>query len=225
MGAGSLVCSSNEHSEPHFDDDKDNFLLSDKGMSSWYIGKEQFMLLALPPSSFQMQSKFLHLISRLIKHFWQAAFLLRLCFPWLCRLLPSEPSNPCAKFILQFSFPSIKHLLNATGTAFSVSALSVELLVFTKCFIHKVVHMFNFHRQIMVQLFSWLNTDWTSYGSLVAAAPLNSGSTCILSVIKHRTATQLMIYGVISAVAPHSSPPRTTSPQSMPKSGIWTVTK
>ena len=125
---------------------------SDKGMSSWYIGKEQLVLLALPPSSFQMQSKVLHLLSQLIKHFWQAAFLLRLCFPWLCRLLPSQPSNPCAKFILQFSFPSIKHLLSATGTAFSVTALSVELLVFTKCFIHKVVHMFNFRRQIMVQL-------------------------------------------------------------------------
>ena len=56
----------------------------------------------------------------------------------------------------------------------------------------------------------WLKSDCTSYGSLVAAALLNTRSTCKLSVIKHCdcTATQLMIYGIISAVALQSSPPQ-----------------
>ena len=49
----------------------------------------------------------------------------------------------------------------------------------------------------------WLTTDWTSYGSLWLPHH---------SVIKDRTATQLMIFGVISAGVPHSSPPCTTSP-------------
>ena len=55
------------------------------------------------------------------------------------------------------------------------------------------------------QYAKWLNTSWTSYASLVDAALLNTRSTCKLSVIKDHTVTQLSIYNVISAVAPHSS--------------------
>ena len=68
----------------------------------------------------------------------------------------------------------------------------------------------------------WLNTNWASYGSLVAATLLNTRSTCKLSVIKDSTATQLTIYSVISAVALHFSLPL-TSLHSM-KGGIWTMT-
>ena len=55
---------------------------------------------------------------------------------------------------------------------------------------------------------SLLNTLWLT----VAATSLNTRSTCEISVIKGHTATQLMIFGVISAGVPHSSLPHTTSP-------------
>ena len=62
---------------------------------------------------------------------------------------------------------------------------------------------------IAVSLYAkWLNT-WLKKLWLTVA---HCRSNCKLSVIKDCTATQLTIFGVISVMSPHSSPPCTTSP-------------
>ena len=55
---------------------------------------------------------------------------------------------------------------------------------------------------------------WNKLWLTVAATSLNTRLACKLSVIKVCTATQLTIFDVISIVAPHPSPPCTTSPVS-----------
>ena len=65
----------------------------------------------------------------------------------------------------------------------------------------------------------WLNTDWTSYGSLWL--PCHSTLDLLGNSVSSKT-VQLMIFSVISAVAPHSFPPHTTSlVNGRAESGQW----
>ena len=77
-------------------------------------------------------------------------------------------------------------------------------IVFLGCFTH-------FGHIAATPYAKWLNTDWTSNGSLWL--PHQSTLDLHANSVSSNTATQLTIFGVISSVALHSSPQHTATVQ------------